>query len=476
LTEPKRRRASILIQALAAFAFLFGLVAPPAHAQDAGRYAYFSETGFGIDEAKVADYFAHRGRVKTFGFPTSRTFQFLGLPTQFFQRRVLQLGPDGSVRSLNLLDPGLLPYTRINGSTFPALDARLATSAPTPGEPGYATNIVEFVRRKAPEVFNGQPVGFFTTFSTSVGLSEAFPQGGGDPSLLPLINLELWGVPTSAPAADPNNANFMYQRFQRGIMHYDAGCRCTQGLLLADYFKALITGEDLPADLEAQARTSAFFRQYAADAPSAVKRPAALPNTDLRDAFTRQEPPVAVAAVAAGPPPVAPIRTRMRADQGLWPAIDALEEIGKLDSLNTIVQSDTQLTFGDLPESVHAKYTRIVAGPRREPVRSIVVSNRWRDADPKAIATLIAHESKHLADDVPGADIRSREGCFQFEIRAFTEQARVWQEYYGPSGKPSPQDDLDRELNSWLASYRRGPAEIERRVRQLYAGACVAPP
>ena len=36
-------------------------------------------------------------------------------------------------------------------------------------------------------------------------------------------------------------------------MHYDKGCGCTQGLLLADYLKALITGVNLPADLAAQA-------------------------------------------------------------------------------------------------------------------------------------------------------------------------------------------------------------------------------
>src|SRR5262249_1496638 len=48
----------------------------------------------------------------------------------------------------------------------------------------------------------------------------------------------------------------IYQRFQRGIMHFDKTCGCTQGLLLADYLKSLVTGQNLPADLAAQAATS----------------------------------------------------------------------------------------------------------------------------------------------------------------------------------------------------------------------------
>ena len=35
-------------------------------------------------------------------------------------------------------------------------------------------------------------------------------------------------------------------------MHYDKGCNCTQGLLLADYLKSILTGQNLPADLDAQ--------------------------------------------------------------------------------------------------------------------------------------------------------------------------------------------------------------------------------
>ena len=42
----------------------------------------------------------------------------------------MQLWPDGGVHTLNLLDAGLLPYTRINGSTFPAPDPAVIGATP----------------------------------------------------------------------------------------------------------------------------------------------------------------------------------------------------------------------------------------------------------------------------------------------------------------------------------------------------------
>src|SRR5690242_10301599 len=90
---------------------------------------YFAETGFRIDNDVIWDYFSHRGGLRTFGQPTSRTFQFMGAPTQFFQRQIVQV-VNGAARTLNLLDDGLLPYTHINGSTVPAAEPGLASTAP----------------------------------------------------------------------------------------------------------------------------------------------------------------------------------------------------------------------------------------------------------------------------------------------------------------------------------------------------------
>ena len=49
------------------------------------------------------------------------------------------------------------------------------------------------------DTFNGEAVNFGKTFLSTVSASDAFPQGG-DEGLVPLLNLQLWGLPTSKPA------------------------------------------------------------------------------------------------------------------------------------------------------------------------------------------------------------------------------------------------------------------------------------
>src|SRR5262249_50960372 len=88
-----------------------------------------------------------------------------------------------------------------------------------------------------------------------------------------------------APMQDPNNPNFVYQRFQRGIMHYDATTGVTRGILLADYLKSILTGQGLPDDLRQQARGTRLYAQYSPGAPLWLARPADLPGTDLSWAF-----------------------------------------------------------------------------------------------------------------------------------------------------------------------------------------------
>jgi streptogramin lyase len=249
---------------------------------------YFNATGFRIDNDVFWDYFNRRGGINSFGYPVSRTFTFLGFTTQFFQRAIVQLGPGGAARTMNMLDPGLMPYTKINGSTFPAPDADLAMLAPVSGTADYGAVVQEFIDKYAPNQYEGMNLNFNQGFQNTVTLQDAFPQGNANPGLLPLLNLELWGVPTSKPSYDPNNHNFVYLRFQRGIMHYDASNGATQGLLLADYLKSMITGVNLPTDLDQQSSGSQFYHQYNPSKPSWVDRPDQLPATDLTFAFERQ--------------------------------------------------------------------------------------------------------------------------------------------------------------------------------------------
>jgi len=254
---------------------------PPAGVRD---QRFFIQTSFRIDNDAFWDYFNARGGVSTFGFPISRTFTFLGCTTQFFQRQLMQQCPGTGVRLMNLLDPDLMPYSQINFSTFPLHDPNVAGAAPAPGTPSYGSAVLDHVRGVSPDTLNGQPVRYFTTFVSTVPGTD--PQR--DPDFAALVNLEVWGFPTSHPASDPSNGDFIYQRFQRGIMHFRVNTGTTEGILLADYFKSIITGRNLPPDLAAQAAGSSFLAQYCPNAPSWVCRPGQLQDTDLTFAFEAQ--------------------------------------------------------------------------------------------------------------------------------------------------------------------------------------------
>jgi hypothetical protein len=263
---------------------------PSAHAADPTSPRYFSQTGFSVDNDAIWDFFNHRGGVATFGYPVSGTFLFEGFTVQFFQRQVVQLDQNGAPRLLNELDPGLMPYTVFNGATIPAIDGAELAGAPPPSDQAAT---LAFVKANAPDVFEGLPVNFYQTFKNTVPMSSAFPNGG-DAGLLPGFDLELWGIPTSRPAFDPNNHNFVYLRFQRGIMMYDDGCKCTQPVLIGDYLKSILTDQNIPKDLEEEAKNSPLFNEYLAGSPDSVRDSNALPNTNMTNAFTPQ------AAVASG--------------------------------------------------------------------------------------------------------------------------------------------------------------------------------
>jgi hypothetical protein len=239
---------------------------------------YFSETGYRVDDDSIWSYFVARGRVPVFGFPVSRTFVLLGCQVQIFQRQVAQSCAGRGVALMNLLDPDIFPYERVNGSSLPPADPGLKAETPAVGSPGYGSDIVDFVRSNAPDSFDGEAVGFGKTF---FGLISAVISGSDNP----LINLEVWGAPISRPRRDPGNSNFVYQRFQRGVMHFDATTGRTQGLLLADYLKAIFRGRDLPADLAAAAHDSKYFNQYCPTSTRWICRPNDLPATDLTFAF-----------------------------------------------------------------------------------------------------------------------------------------------------------------------------------------------
>ncbi len=271
---------------------------------------FFPATGYRIASVEVLSYFQHHGGVRTFGYPVSNEFPLLGQRVQIFQRQMLQLAADGSVTAASILDPDVLPITGIDGLSLPADDPEMLGAAPIAGTDTYTADALTFVNIYVPDNWNGLNVNFQTTFLQSVTCADAFGADPCDESQLPASALELWGLPTSLPTSDPLNADFVYQRFQKGIMHFSRATGFTQGLLLGDWLKRVMVGVDLSADIGSDVRHSRFFAQYAPSRPLALDRPGDLPNTSLAQAFradtlsaagqTQQEPtlPPAVAQTA----------------------------------------------------------------------------------------------------------------------------------------------------------------------------------
>src|SRR4051812_36062390 len=304
------KRIAVLVGFLVAG--IVAAIAPPGRQIEAQANC-FQETGFCITTQQFADYFAGRGGSKTLGFPISRTFKLEGFQVQFFQRVVLQL-QGSNVSRLNLLDPNMLPITKANQSVFPKPDPQIAAQAPQQSST-YAQDVVKYIQKVSPNSFQGQAVKYFDTFNAAVPAEVAFAGTTRNDDLLTLLNLEIWGLPTSAPAPDPSNGGFIYQRYQRGIMHYDASCGCTQGILVGEYLKSVITAKNLPPDLQQDMQGSRFYGQYNPSAPNWVARPGDLPNTDMNGAFepgsgaVTQPTPGPTVAVPAGTATATPTTT-----------------------------------------------------------------------------------------------------------------------------------------------------------------------
>jgi hypothetical protein len=84
----------------------------------------------------------------------------------------------------------------LDGLTIPPPDPALVFVTPSPDQPNYSARALAFVQSTVPDMF-----------------ISAYNDNGG---------MDVLGMPTSAPTADPKNPNFIYQRFQNGVLFYNA--------------------------------------------------------------------------------------------------------------------------------------------------------------------------------------------------------------------------------------------------------------
>jgi hypothetical protein len=96
-----------------------------------------------------------------------------------------------------MLVPGVaMAAGPLDGLTIPPADPALVFVAPSPDQPNYSARLDAFLQATVPDMF-----------------LSAYNDNGG---------VDVLGLPTSAPKADPNNPNFVYERFQNGVLFYNA--------------------------------------------------------------------------------------------------------------------------------------------------------------------------------------------------------------------------------------------------------------
>jgi hypothetical protein len=221
-------------------------VASPPHDE-----RFFEQTGYRVDSDRIWAYFQARGGASVFGQPISGAFPaYWGqdcCTVQIFERGAIQAGA-GSVVLLNLLDPPFLPATSARAGLYPPPDEAVRAEAQ--------------IRATVPDAWNGTPVMLQRTFFEDAARS-ASPEEAADPDLLALVGIEVWGFPTSRPAPDPADPSVVYQRFQRGVMKYDARCGCVERVAIGPLFKAMLTGQGLPADVAGQLTDPTFSGRLA---------------------------------------------------------------------------------------------------------------------------------------------------------------------------------------------------------------------
>ena len=107
----------------------------------------------------------------------------------------------GFVGALLVVPQVSLAAGPLDGLTVPPPDPALQFVAPRPEQPNFEARAQAFADSVVPDTYGGQPVAFLQTFDD--------------------MGLDALGLPTSQPAADPNNPQFVYQRFQNCVLFYN---------------------------------------------------------------------------------------------------------------------------------------------------------------------------------------------------------------------------------------------------------------
>jgi len=187
------------------------------------------------------------------------------------------------------------------------------------------------------------------------------------------------------------------------------------------------------------------------------------------------------AAVIIGPPTatwdaqqLAPFRAPdggiVLADPGLVPALTVLAQvdIGR-PLLSALARGNVHLEYDDLDEWAHYELS----------TRTIRIDESLQDADPRAVAALLAHEASHAQAHVDGIGDREEQilgeltACVEDEHRATVTELNVWLQLFGRSGKQPAANDYEEQVNAQLADYLASPTTFRESAPREHALQCV---
>jgi hypothetical protein len=249
-----------------------------------------ADAAFSVLLPTLQTYYLQHGGLRSLGQPLSHDFQLLGRRVQIFDSLVLEQRSDGSVQALDLLTDAL-PLTHAAGATFPGDDPDMAAGNPPLNSPDYQTQALAAIDAglldwAAPDTWSDLPVNFGAIFRGTATCFDLPPSESCDDRLLLAAAVDVWGLPTSAPAFDPDNPDMVYLRFQRGIMQFSQSTGETRAVPIGSWFKRVLIGTDVPDDLAADMVGSRYYAQYAPNLPQGVARARDLPTTSLSAAFS----------------------------------------------------------------------------------------------------------------------------------------------------------------------------------------------
>jgi hypothetical protein len=104
--------------------------------------------------------------------------------------------------------------------------------------------------------------------------------------------------------------------------------------------------------------------------------------------------------------------------------------------------------------------------------RTITFDERALGVDVRALAAFLAHEATHAWEHSRGLVLQPVAPCFEAELRAFRSQARLWEIFHGPTGKPQPADEAERTLNEIVQLLKEEPEQLKLRLVRLYGDQC----